>query len=70
MKSMLVIDGSEIIARLFAEIFEKRGWNVAISGDRDSAIELVAGNNPYDVILLSFACPEQRRPACQTDQIV
>lgn len=57
MKSMLVIDGSESIARLFAEIFERLGWNVATCGDRDSAIELVAGNKPYDVILLSNRVP-------------
>jgi len=57
MKSMLVIDGSESIARLFAEIFEKRGWDVATCGDLDSAMERLAGNKPYDVILLSYRVP-------------
>ena len=57
MKSVLIIDGSETIAKLFAGIFEKRGWNVATCGDRDSAIERLAGNNPYDVILLSYRVP-------------
>jgi hypothetical protein len=33
MKSMLIVDGSETIAKLFGEIFEKRGWNVATCGD-------------------------------------
>ena len=54
MKSMLVIDGSESIANLFAEIFERRGWDVVTCGDRDSAIERLARNKPYDVILLSY----------------
>jgi len=57
MKSMLVIDRSASIARLFAEIFERRGWRVATCGDRDSAIARVAGNKPYDAILLSYRVP-------------
>ena len=39
---------------MFAEIFEKRGWNVATSGDRSSAMERLAGREPYDVILRSY----------------
>lgn len=54
---MLIIDGSETVAKLFAEIFEKRGWNVTTCGDRDAAIERLAGNKPYDVILLSYLVP-------------
>lgn len=54
MKSMLIIDGSTITARSFAEIFEIRGWNVATCGDRSSAMERLAGREPYDVILLSY----------------
>lgn len=52
MKSMLIIDGSMCIARLFAEVFEKRGWNVATCCDRASAIERLAGREPFDVILI------------------
>jgi len=57
MKSMLVIDGSATIAKLFAEIFTKRGWSVATCGDRDSAIWQLAGSAPYDVVLLSYQVP-------------
>ncbi|MEK6406868.1 MAG: response regulator [Acidobacteriota bacterium] len=57
MKSMLVIDRSETLANLFAEIFEKRGWNVDTCLDRDSAIARLAGNKPYAVILLSYRVP-------------
>ena len=57
MKSMLVIDGSASLARLFAEIFEKRGWDVATCGDRSSAMEWLSGNDRFDVILLSYHVP-------------
>lgn len=57
MKSMLVINGSETIAKLFAGIFEKRGWDVAACGDRDSAIARLAGNKRYDAVLLNYRVP-------------
>jgi DNA-binding response OmpR family regulator len=57
MKSMLIIDGSEIIAKLFAEVFEKRGWNVDSCGDRDRAMERLTGHNHYDAILLGYHVP-------------
>ncbi len=50
---MLLINGSEIIARLFAEFFEKRGWSVTACGDRECAVVRLAGEEDYDVILLS-----------------
>lgn len=57
MKLMLLIDGSEIIAKLFAGIFEKRGWKVATCGDRDCAIERLAGEERYDAILVGDRVP-------------
>ncbi len=54
---MLLIDGSEVIVKVFAEFFEKRGWNVATCGDRDSAIERLARDQHYDVILLGYSVP-------------
>lgn len=54
---MLVINRSETLARLFAEIFEKRGWDVDTCGDRDSAINRLAGIKPYDTILLGYHVP-------------
>jgi CheY-like chemotaxis protein len=57
MKSMLLIDGSEIIAKLFAEFFERRGWNVAACGDRECAVERLAGGEHYDAILVSNRVP-------------
>ncbi|MFY9609280.1 MAG: response regulator [Blastocatellia bacterium] len=54
MKSMLVIDGSEIFSRLFAEIFEKLGWSVGVCADREGAVERLAGGEHYDAILLGY----------------
>ena len=52
MKSMLVID-SPTLARLFAEVFEKLGWTVAICNNSECAMRQVAGSEPYDLILLT-----------------
>jgi CheY-like chemotaxis protein len=57
MKSMLVIDGSEIIAKLFAEFFEKRGWYVVACGDRECAVRRLTGGEHYDAILLGNRVP-------------
>ncbi|MEK6287877.1 MAG: response regulator [Acidobacteriota bacterium] len=57
MKSMLIIDGSVTLARLFAEIFEQRGWTIATCGDRDCAMGRLAGSEPYDAVLLSYNVP-------------
>ena len=51
---MLVIDGSEIFSRLFTEIFENLGWKVGVCGDRDCAVERLAGGEHYDAILLGY----------------
>lgn len=54
---MLLIDGSEIMAKLFAEFFEKRGWNVSVCGNRACAVERLAGGELYDAILLGYRVP-------------
>ena len=52
MKSMLIIDRSRILAPLFADLFERRGWSVAICFERQCAIRWLAGDWPYDAILV------------------
>src|SRR6266852_2936821 len=52
MKSVLIINGSRILTPLFADLFERRGWSVAICFDRQCAIERLAGDWPYDSILV------------------
>ena len=50
---MLVID-SPTLAKLFATVFEKLGWTVAVCNNRECAMRRVAGSEPYDLILLSY----------------
>jgi CheY-like chemotaxis protein len=56
MKSMLLIE-SPVRAKMFAQIFERLGWTVAICTTRDRAMSQVAGSEPYDLILLSYHVP-------------
>lgn len=56
MKSMLLIE-SPVLAKVFAEFFEKLDWTVAVCTSRDCAISQVAGSEPYDLILLSDHVP-------------
>lgn len=37
---------------MFADLFERQGWNVAISGDRQCAIQRLTGDLPYDSIIV------------------
>jgi len=51
MKSMLIIDRSEIITTVFSELFERPGWNVDVCSDRQCALERLTGDWPYDAII-------------------
>ena len=57
MKSMLIIEGSAIVARLFSEMFERRGWEVDICNDRASACDRLGRGAVYDAILVSHSLP-------------
>lgn len=50
---MLVID-SPTLAKLFATVFEKLGWTVAVCNNRESAMSRIAGSEPYNLILFSY----------------
>jgi CheY-like chemotaxis protein len=56
MKSMLLVESPDL-AKMFAQIFERLGWIVAICTTRDRAMSQVAGREPYDLILLSYHVP-------------
>ena len=68
MKSMLIIDGSRTLVKLFAEIFEKRRWTVATCGDRECAIRGLAGKQLYHAIVLSDRVPGTNGAASENDQ--
>jgi len=57
MKSMLIIDTSELIGRLFADIFVSRGWEVTLCADQRSALSRLAGHEPCDAVVLGYHLP-------------
>jgi CheY-like chemotaxis protein len=57
MKSMPIIEGSVTVGRLFAQIFQNRGWRVSTCNHADCAMDRLAGSAPYDVVLLSYRVP-------------
>jgi len=57
MKSMLIIDGSEIIATLFAQMFQKHDWNADVCNDRECAMDRLVGNETYDVVIVGNLVP-------------
>ncbi|HSB12213.1 MAG TPA: response regulator [Blastocatellia bacterium] len=57
MKSMLIIDSSEIIARLYTDVFERRSWNVAVCADQRAALNRLAGDDRYDAVVLGYHVP-------------
>ena len=54
MKSMLVNRQFGAYCKLIGDFFEKRGWFVVPCNDRDSAMDVVAGSEPYDIVLLGY----------------
>jgi len=52
MKTILIIDGSEIVTTLFSELFERRDWNVDVCSDRQCALERLTGDWPYEALLV------------------
>ena len=54
MKSMLIIDGSEIVTTLFSEIFQRKGWKVTVCEDGDCAMDRLVSIERYDVVLLGY----------------
>lgn len=49
MKSILIIDASEIIATLFSEIFQRHGWKVATCDDAGGrAMDRLVGLERYE----------------------
>jgi DNA-binding response OmpR family regulator len=54
MKSLLIIDGSEVIGRLFTDMFENRGWSVSVCADQRAALTRLAGDGRCDVVVLGY----------------
>ena len=53
MKSILVADGDDRVAALFADLFGRDGWTVTTCLDGQRAANTLAGAASYDAVLVS-----------------
>ena len=54
MKSILIADGNESVAELFAYVFDSHDWNVTRYSDGKLAGEELCGKAHYDAVLVSY----------------
>ena len=54
MKSILIADGNESVAELFAYVFASHGWNVTRYSDGKRAGDELSGSDHYDAALVSY----------------
>jgi DNA-binding response OmpR family regulator len=54
MKSILIADGSECVAEMFAYVFARHAWNVTRYSDGRRAVEELCGRTHYDAVLVSY----------------
>jgi DNA-binding response OmpR family regulator len=52
-KSILIAEGDDRVAALFADIFAREGWTVTTSFDGQRAADALRGNAPYAAVLVS-----------------
>jgi DNA-binding response OmpR family regulator len=53
MKSILIAEGDERVAELFAELFTRDGWTVTMFLDGQPAADALGGRASYDAVLVS-----------------
>jgi DNA-binding response OmpR family regulator len=53
MRSLLIADGDERVAQLFADVFARYDWNVTTYSNGQRAAEALRGSAHYDAVLLS-----------------
>ena len=54
MKSILIADGDERVAQVFAEVFASHDWHVATCRDSRRAGEGLRGSAHYDAVLVGY----------------
>jgi two-component system, OmpR family, phosphate regulon response regulator PhoB len=54
MKSILIAEGDGHVARLFATVFSRNNWMVRSLDDATKAAEVLSGNEPFDVVVVSY----------------
>ena len=53
MKTILIAEGDDHLARLFADLFTLEGWTVAPYNAGQPAVDALAGSAPYDAVLVN-----------------
>lgn len=53
-QAMLVIEGDEAVAKLFAKIFSDRNWDVDTPRNGRAVVEALLGSKSYSIILVSY----------------
>ena len=54
MKAILIVDGDERVAQMFAEVFASHDWHVTRYSDGRRAGEDLGGNAHYDAVLVGY----------------
>jgi DNA-binding response OmpR family regulator len=54
MTSILIAEGDQSVAELFAAVFARHNWKVALTAHGNHAIEALRGSECYDVVLVSY----------------
>jgi DNA-binding response OmpR family regulator len=54
MKSILIVDGDESVAQMFAEVFASHDWRVIMYSDGRRAGEHLGGSAHYDAVLVGY----------------
>ena len=53
MKTILIAEGDEHVAEMFADLFAFEGWSVAAYNAGQRAVDALAGSAPYDAVLVN-----------------
>jgi DNA-binding response OmpR family regulator len=53
MKTILIAEGDDRVAGLFADLFALEGWTVAPCNAGQRAVDALAGSAPYDAVLVN-----------------
>jgi DNA-binding response OmpR family regulator len=53
MKTILIAEGDDRLAELFADLFALEGWTVAPYNAGQRAVDALAGSAPYDAVLVN-----------------
>jgi two-component system sensor histidine kinase BarA len=54
MPSILIVEGSQSVARLFATILQRSDWEIDTTSEMAQAVDTLQSDRPIDAVLVSF----------------